>query len=183
MWFTENAWPPMIIAGIVAVIFLAMWNANRRNLHLILAVACLLLGVGFYYLERLIVTDGERLQEIVVNLCHDFRDKNPRVMEYVSDTHPEYKLMFATAMAMVNVHNDLRLSDFQTTLNEQGTEGTVHFRANASLTIAGAGDVGYQPARLVLKFQREKGGWKIIEIRRLNPLNGKDMGVLDQTPG
>jgi hypothetical protein len=173
----------MIIAAIVALIFLAMWNSNRRNLHLILAVACLLLAVGFYYLERIIVTDGERLQEIVVHLCQDFRDKNPRVSEYVSDTHPEYKVMFATAMAMVNVHNDLRLSDFQTKINEKGTEGTVHFRANASLTISGFGDVGYQPARLVLTFQREKDGWKIINIQRLNPLNGKDMGVLDQSAG
>jgi hypothetical protein len=183
MWFTENAWPPMIIAAVVALIFLGMWNSNRRNLHLILAVACLLLCVGFYFLERMIVTDGERLQAIVVNLCQDFREKKATVIDYVSNAHPEIKLKFAGALALVSVHDDMRLSDFQTEMTKDGTEGTVHFRANASLTVAGFGDVGYQPARIVLKFHREKGEWKIIEVRRLNPINGKEMDVLDQSAG
>lgn len=183
MWFTENAWPPMIIAAIVAIIFFVIWNANRRGLHLMLALVFAILCVGFYFLERAIVTDGERLQQEVVQLCEDFRDKKPGVSHYVSDAHPELKIMFEAASAMVSVGKDMRLSDFQTTLTKENTEGTVHFRANASINVVGVGDVGYQPARIILTFHREKGEWKIIQIRRLNPLNGKDMGVLDQSPG
>ena len=29
----------------------------------------------------------------------------------------------------------------------------------------------------------EKGEWKIIEVERLNPINGKRMGTLEQSPG
>ena len=59
MWFTENPWPPMLIAALAAVVFLMMWSGNRRGLHFVLAVACLLAAAGIYLLERLIVTDGE----------------------------------------------------------------------------------------------------------------------------
>lgn len=183
MWFSENPWPPMIIAAVLAAVFLLMWNANRRGLHLVLVAVFVLLGVGFYFLEQAIVTEGERLQQRVVQLCEDFRDKKPAVLDYVSDTAPQIKLQFASAMVMVTVGKDLRLSDFQTTMSKGNTEGTVHFRANASLNVVGIGDVGYQPARLILTFQREKGGWKITKVQRLNPLNGKEMDVLEQSAG
>jgi hypothetical protein len=183
MWFSENPWPPMIIAAILAAVFLLMWNANHRGLHLVVAALFALLCGGFYFLEQAIVTEGERLQQRVVQLCEDFRDKKPTVLEYVSDTAPQVKLQFASALVMVTVGKDLRLSDFQTALTKDNTEGTVHFRANASLNVVGVGDVGYSPARLILTFQREKGEWKIIKVQRLNPLNGKEMDVLEQSAG
>jgi hypothetical protein len=173
----------MIIAGVLAAIFLVLWNSNRRGLHLILALACILSCGGFYFLERSIVTDGERLQAMTVQLCEDFRDKKPGVINYVSDTRPDLKLMFASAMAMVTVDKDLRLTDFQSKTTDGGAKGTVHFRANATISIVGAGNVGYQPARLILMFQREKGEWKIIGVTRLNPINGDEMEVLKQSAG
>lgn len=183
MWFTENAWPPMIIAAGMALVFLVMWNGNRRGLHFILALVFAALCVGFYFLERAIVTDGERLQQHVVQLCEDFRTKKPGISNYVSDTRPDIKLMFETAKALVTVHSDLRLSDFQTTMTNGGEEGEVHFRANATIEITGAGNVGYQPARLILTFKREGKDWKIIQIKRLNPLNSKEMPILEQSAG
>lgn len=183
MWLTENPWPPIVISAGMALIFLAMWNANRRGLHFILAMTCVLLCGGFYLLERAIVTDGERLQAIVIKLVDDFRTKKAAISSYVSDTRPDIKLMFETAKAMVTIQSDLRLSDFQSAMSEGHEQGTVHFRANATLNVVGYGDVGYQPARLILTFQREKGEWKIIDIKRLHPINGKDMGILDQSAG
>lgn len=183
MWFTENPWPPIVIAAGMALVFLVLWNSNRRGLHLLLAVVCGLLGAGFYFVERAIVTDGERLQLIVVQLCEDFRDKKPNVSDRVSDSRPDIKLMFEAARAMVTIQSDLRLSDFQTTLSDGNSQGTVHFRANATINVVGYGDVGYQPARFILTFQREKEDWKIIKIKRLNPINGKELGLLEQVAG
>ena len=51
MWFTENAWPPMFLAGLSGLILLAEWNSNRRGRYLIAAAVCLLGSVGFYFLE------------------------------------------------------------------------------------------------------------------------------------
>ena len=103
MWFTENPWPPMLIAALAAVVFLMMWSSNRRGLHFVLAVACLLAAAGIYLLERLIVTDGERLQQRVVQLCFDFRDKKPEVVGYVSDSFPQLKDLFTEALAKRDV--------------------------------------------------------------------------------
>lgn len=183
MWFTENPWPPIVICGGMAVIFFFMWNANRRGLHLLLCLGCLALCGLWYVVERAIVTDGERLQAKVIQLCEDFRDKKPGVTDYVSDAHPDIKILFASASALVTVGNDLRMSDFQSTISNDGQQGTVHFRANATITIMGHGNVGYQPARLILTFQREKEDWKIIKVQRLNPINGNEMPALEQSAG
>ena len=181
MWLTENPWPPMIIAAIVALIYLGMWNSNRRGLHLVLALFFALLCGLIYPLERLIVTEGERLQQQVRQLCFDFRDKKD-VIHYVSDSRPDFKKLFEEAQAMIAVQKDLRLSDFETRMSDDGTRGTVHFRANATVVVFG-NEVGYQPARLILTLLREKGEWKIIDIERLNPLNGQRMETLSQSPG
>ena len=183
MWFTENAWPPMLIAGLAALVCFALWNSNRRGRHLVTALVCLLLCAGFYFLERAIVTEGERLQQLVVSLCDDFRNKRPATVNYFSDAAPELKVLVLSAMALVKIHEDLRLTDFSTNLTNQNSRGTVHFRANATLSVTGHGKVGHQPARIVLTFQREQGEWKIIEVERLHPLTGEKIETLAQDAG
>ena len=184
MWFTENAWPPMLIAGLAALVCLAMWNSNRRGIHLVAALGCLLLCAGLYFLERAIVTEGERLQQVVVSLCDDFRNKRvAETVNHFSNAAPELKVFVLAAMAMVDVQEDLRLTDFQTNLTNQNSRGTVHFRANATLAVPGQGDVGHYPARFILTFQREQGEWKIIEVERLHPLTGVKMQTLAREPG
>lgn len=183
MWFTENPWPPMLIAGLAALVCVALWNSGQRRVYLLLAAVCALLCGGFYYLERAIVTEGEKLQALTVKLCEDFQKKDATVVRYFSDTAPELKLLIMGAMAMVDVKDDLRLTDFQTNLTNENSRGTVHFRANATLAVQGVGDVGHQPARIVLTYQREKDEWKIIAVDRLNPLTGKKMDTLAKEPG
>lgn len=184
MWFTENAWPPMLIAGLAALVCLALWNSNRRGLHLAAALVCLLLCAGFYFLERAIVTEGERLQQIVVSLCNDFRGKKvAETTSHFSNAAFKEKALVLAAMAMAEVHDDLRLTDFQSNLMNQNSRGTVHFRANATISVVGQGNVGHYPARFVLTFQREQGEWKIIEVERLHPLTGEKMQMLAREPG
>ncbi|MEK6262886.1 MAG: hypothetical protein AABP62_30170 [Planctomycetota bacterium] len=179
MWFTENAWPPMLIAGLAALVCLALWNSNRRRRHLVAAFVCLLLCPGFYFLERAIVTEGERLQQVVVSLCDDFRNKRvAETVNYFSDAAPELKVQALSGMALITIDDDLRLTDFSTNLTNQNSRGTVHFRANATLSYIGQGNLGRAPARFVLTFRREKGEWKIIEVERLNPLTGERMQLL-----
>ena len=184
MWFTENAWPPMLIAGLATLVCLALWNSNRRGIHLIAALICLLLCAGFYFLERAIVTEGERLQQIVVSLCNDFRNKRvAETVNHFSNAAFKEKALVLAAMAIVDVREDLRLTDFSTNLTNQNSRGTVHFRANATLAMPSQGDVGHYPSRFVLTFQREQGEWKIIEVERLHPLTGEKMQMLAREAG
>ncbi len=182
MWFTENPWPPIVISALIALVFLGMWNSNRRGLHLVIALGFIGLCFVLYPLERSIITEGERVQLRVEQLCYDFRDKKD-IRGYVSDTREDLKTLFEEAGQLITIQSDLRLSDFSTRLLNEGQRATVHFRANATVRIRDAGDVGYQPARLILTLEREKGEWKIIEVERLNPINGKRMGTLEQSAG
>jgi len=183
VWFTDNPWPPIVIVGFVALIFLFLWNANRRGLHMLLALACVGLCFVIYFVERAIVTEREVLTQRVIQLCHDFRDKKPGLLDYISDTKPNLKDLMTQAMDTVTVQSDLRLSDFQTTVNAENTQGKCRFRANATINVIGMGDVGYQSVQVEFVFQREKGVWKIIEIRRFNPINGKEMDPMQRSEG
>jgi hypothetical protein len=184
VWFTENPWPPIVIAGLLALIFIVLWRSSGRGLHLMLAAALIVFCIGTYFAERAIVTEGERLQQRVVELCDAFRQKQrEKTLDYVSDSQPALKAIFAAALELVTIQSDFRLSDFQTTLTNENSRAQVHFRANATISVQGFGDVGYQPARLILTFQREKGDWKIIGVDRLNPITGKSMDVLQQSAG
>ena len=168
----------MLLAGLAALVFLGIWNSERRNLYLVLALVCLALTGGFYALERAIVTDGEKLQQQVVQLCDQFRKRDPATLDHFSPTAPELKSLCKTAMETVEVGNDLRLTDFHTTFTGQNSRANVHFRANATISVMGHS--GHHPFRCILGFQKEAGVWKIVDVQRLDPIKGGKMDVMEK---
>lgn len=183
MWFTEDPWPPVLICGLIALIGLGLWASSKRAIHLGLVALCALAAVACILIEQAIVTDAERIEEQVRTLCDQFRRKDAALLDQFSAQNPGLKAMAGTAMAMVTVNDDLSVTDFQTRVTNQGSRASCHFRANATISLAMLGNVGRQPARFELVFAREGDAWKIIEVKRLNPVNGKEMGVLDQSAG
>jgi hypothetical protein len=177
MWFTENPWPPMLIAAIAATVCLGIWNTERRNLYFFMALAFLAMTGGIYAVERAIVTEGERLQNSVMEMCDQFRRRDPRTLDHFSEQTPEWKDLCKSAMELVQIQNDLRLTDFATTITNNSSRARVHFRANATISALGA--TAYHPFRCVLTFQKEGGLWKIIQVERLDPLNGERMQVME----
>lgn len=176
MWFTENAWPPMLIAGFAAMIFVALWNKDRNSRFLGGAVVCLLLIFGFFILERSIVTEGERLQDDVVSLCDQFRRRQPETLSHFSENAADFREMCSKAMNIVEIDNDMRLTDFQTTFTSNRSRANVHFRANA--TISAMGFKGHHPLRCILTYQKEGGAWKIVDVQRLDPIKGDKMEIM-----
>lgn len=179
MWFTENPWPPMLLCGIGLLIGLGMWASSQRVLHLGISLLSLLLAGAIFFIEQAIVTPAEVVEQNVVRLCDEFRRKQPVALDYFSPTAPDLRQMAAGAMEMVTIGDDLSVTDFQTTITNQGSRAQCHFRANATISLAGAGNVGRQPARFLLTWAKEGADWKIISVKRLNPINGSDMGMLD----
>lgn len=176
MWFTENPWPPMLIAVFGALACLGLWNSNRRNLYFILAVSFLGMTCGIYAVERAIVTPGERLQQQVALMCDQFRRHDPKTLDHFSESASEWKAICQSAMDIVEIQDDLHLTDFHTTFMSSQSQADVHFRANA--TITALGNRAYHPFRCVLSFQKEGGEWKIINVKRLDPLNGEKIEVM-----
>jgi hypothetical protein len=176
MWFTENAWPPMLLAGLGAIVCFALWNSDRRSRYLLSGLVCLGLIGFFFALERAIVTDGERVQRQVAVLCDQFRRREPATLDQFSATAPELKALCKTAMETVEIGNDLRLTDFRTSFTNQNSRANVHFRANA--TISALGFSGHHPFRCILSYQKEGGEWKIVDVQRLDPIKGDKMEVM-----
>ncbi len=183
MWFTEDPWPPMLLCGIGGLIGLGLWANSRRVLPLSLAAFSLLCAGGIFALERAIITPAEQVEQQVLTLCHEFQRKQPAALDHFSATAPELRLMAEGAMNMVTIGDDLSITDFKTKVTNQGSRAECHFRANATISLASLGNARRQPARLVLFWAKEDGSWKIIGVKRLNPINGQEMGVMNPSAG
>jgi hypothetical protein len=176
MMFTENPWPPMLIAGLAALVFVALWNKDRNSRFLGGAVFCVLLIAGFFLFERAYVTQGEQLQADVALLCDQFRHRQPETLTHFSESAADFRELCNKAMNMVEIDNDLRLTDFHTTFTNNNSRANVHFRANA--TISAMGFKGHHPLRCILTYQKEGGTWKIVDVQRLDPIKGDRMEIM-----
>ena len=178
MWFTENPWPPMLMTGLCAVVCFWVWNSDRRYLYIVLGLVFLGLSGGIYAVERAIVTDGERLQGDVALLCDEFRRRDSRTLDHFSESAADLKALCKSAMEIVEIRDDLRLTDFRTTFTNENSRASVHFRANA--TIAAMGFSGHHPFRCNLGFRKEGGVWKITDLERLDPIKGDKIEPMAQ---
>lgn len=180
MWFTEDPWPPMVFCGLGALLAIGWWASSRRVAALAVSVGSLLLGGLIFVVEQAIVTPAEEVEQLVTELCWKFQRQEPQTLDYFSDSAPQLRLMCQLAMGMVTVDPDLRVSDFETQLTNENSRAICHFRANATISLVGAGNVGRQPARFRLTWGREGGEWKIVDVRRLNPIRDEEIGMLDR---
>lgn len=176
MWFTETPWPPILICSVLAVLLAAAWQATGRAAHLagIAALAGAVLAI--FLAERWIVTDAEEIEASVSGLTTAFQQKNlEQCLEYISPTAPLYRGMLTAAMNLVDVGEDLRITDLDVTMKAENSRGVSHFRANATVSVKGYGSQGRQPSRWQLTWQREEGRWRVIRIQRLDPITGEEL--------
>lgn len=181
MWPTENPWPAMIALVCVAVLFIGRYAARRKLPSLILAVLCLLLAGGCFVLDQLVVTPAELIAQNIYDLTAAFqRQDKQKTLSYFSPKARE-RVIIETALGQVKVQDDLRVSDVSVTFRAANSVAVSHFRANASVSVNMMGvnaDISYHPSRWELDWQREAGEWKIIQVHRLNPITGKEIGFL-----
>lgn len=181
MWPTENPWPAMIALVCVAIIFGARFFTRQNTSSLIGVVVCLLLAGGCYLLDQFVLTPGEQIIQNVYDLSAAVQRQDvPKALSYFSNQARERDLI-KLALRQVKVKDDLRISDTSVTFKGAGSVAVSHFRANASLTVDMVGvnaDISYHPSRWEVDWQREGNDWKIIQIHRLHPITGKEVGFL-----
>lgn len=181
MWFTENAWPPMLIAALVAVVCLVAWTRTGSVRNLLACVLCIAGVVGIYFAEQSIVTESERIEQLVGELADAvIAGNSDTAVSYISKQSPEIQLAVLGAMKMVTVDDDLSITDTSVDLLAQGSRAEVHFRANGTVSVAAAGFSNHYPSRWRVTWQREAGEWKIIKIARLNIIDGAEIGLLSK---
>lgn len=181
MWFIEDALTPAAILAAAGVFtILSGWSAGRGRIAAI-GFLMLVLGAASFGVDAMFLTERERLETELRQLCDDFRNKRAGTLDYFAT--PALKAMVTAAMALVTVEDDPRITDVRTEITNEGSRAQMHFRANATINVQGFGQAGYQPSRFRLTWSREPEGWKIINVTRLHPVQDKELGVLDRNAG
>lgn len=179
MWFTETPWPPIVICSVVAAVFLGLWQTSGRTRHFGIGIGILLVALLIYFLEKGIVTDGEKVEAAVHGLAEAVeRDDVEAALAHISQNAALERGQVKMGLNLIDVEGNLRISDMQVELFSENSRARSHFRANG--TIRYAGQPHYSPTRWVLTWQREGGDWKVTKIERLSPTGGQTIGTLDE---
>lgn len=178
MWPTENPWPLMILALVAGIACLIGWSQRRQNVLLLAAAACFLLAAGAWLLDLSVVTPREEIRADVYGIVRAFQRRDlERTVSYVSDSAKDLKLIIGTAYNLIEVHDDMRISDVQAELIAQNQRAKTRFRVNATVTH----ELGSQHVSSLweARWQREPGGWKMIDIVPFDPITGERVYWVD----
>ncbi len=174
MWITETAIPPMIICSVLAVILFIRWHLKRQTKYMAGCLLMLGLLVGFYFLELRIVTERERVETDLYGLVDAFQKKEAETtLSYFSQQAHGLRMLVQTALNLLTIEGELRITDIETELKAQDSIATTHFRANGAATFQGFS--GRHPTRWELTWQKIGGEWKVTKARRLNPITGEEL--------
>ena len=189
MWFTETAWPPIIMLGVVGVLLFLGWISQRRLGYLVGVFVCMGLCGVVWFVEQQIITEREivetrlydfattvqreSLQRGVANLI--LGGPEPETFKFISATANDVREFARQALDMVDIQEDVRISDVRTTLTNNQSRATTQFRATATVSVTAYGNVGRQPTRWELTWQRENGIWKVTRVTRLNFMSGEPL--------
>jgi hypothetical protein len=189
MWFTETPWPPVILLCVVGVLFFVGWLSQRKVVLLFGAIGCLALCGLVFVIEQQIVTEREKVEQQLLDFTAAFqRDslqqgvgnllfggREPECFRFISANAQEVRQLAAQALAIVDIADDVRISDVHTRLTNQESRAITQFRASATVTAGGYHSGGHQPTRWEVTWQREQGTWKIIHVTRLHFMTGQEL--------
>lgn len=179
MWFTETAWPPVLICLVAVVLLLAAWMKRQRVGYLVGIVVLVFVAGGLFVVEARIVTDAERLEADIVDWTAAFqREDVDGTLSYIAPQAAAIRAIALAAMDLVNVQDDLRITDVQITIKNEGTRAVSRFRANATVDVKGYGNQGRRPSYWEVTWQKQADQWKVIRVVRLNVVTGEPIGIL-----
>lgn len=174
MWFTEAAWPPIILCLALAAIAAGLWNAQRKGWMLALAGVLVAACPVIWVVERQIVTPAEEIELAVHDLAAAVRDGDvDTTVSYLSPQLPALQAAVRSAMAIADIGDDLRITDLSVRMTSADTRAISHFRANATIRAHAMQHEAHHPTRWELTWQRQEGNWKVVAIERLDPINGE----------
>lgn len=188
MWFTEDAWSPIILCTVIAAIFFIVFMTTQRARFLIALPLLLLAAVTIYFVEIAIVTNSEQVEKNLHDLVDTFVEEShqfgsgsatvpeqARCQSYFAETNTVDRTRVVAALMFVQVEGDIRVTDVKIQLTNQDTMAVTHFRANA--TFSAGSNTGHHPSRWEMTWQKQAGEWKITRTKMLNVVNGKEMPV------
>ncbi len=181
-WITENPWPLVVICGAVATFFLmqAMRSGAARSWGL--AVLFVVAAVGVYIVEQSIVTPAEEISAEVHELLAACKAGNAEeAVGFISNNNLLLKTAIGGGLAIVDIHDDVNISDLSVKMVAEDSRGISHFRANGTVSVRSASYERHVATRWEVTWQLEGEEWKIISIQRLNPITGEEMEMMKRS--
>lgn len=181
MWFTETPWPPIAILGLLGGVCLLTALQNQRSKWLVASCVCVVLGFAVWFIERVIVTPGERVEGSLLALVEAFqKNDEPGTLKYISPASPQLVMLVKVAIHLVDIDKDFRVTDVQIQTIANNTGATSHFRVNATPHMPTQGTPGRMPFRFNGQWRIEAGQWRLTEIEELDPITGKVLNRFDR---
>lgn len=174
MWFTETAWPPIIILSLagVACLLVAMQTQNAK--WLVALGLVVIAAVAVWFVEKSIVTPREQVENHLLSMIDAFQKNNEaQTVSYISPGSPGLVALAKLGIQVVDVDPGYRVTDVQIKTIANETAATSHFRFNATIRMPSQGNLGHQPLRFNGKWRIEAGQWRLTEIEELDPINGE----------
>ncbi len=183
MGFIEDAWSPIIGLLAVAVFFAGSWYARPRKAPLIGVLAALAACVAVWLVERQVVTPAEEVERDVMGMVDACQRGNiEETVAFISPQAVGWRAAVAAAMALVDVQDDVRVTDMRVQVRAGGTMAVSRFRANATVRTSGPIEyTGRHPSRWELTWQKVGDQWKVIEIRRLSVVGDRELQLLERS--
>lgn len=189
MWFTEDAWSPIIVCIVVALICGIAWSTTQRIKYLIAAIIILLGAVTIHFVEQAIVTPSEQVEQNLYDLVLTFARESRELggssnkplpdsiqcLRFFSVQDTVDRARVAAALLVADVDEDVRVTDVQIRMTNEDTRAITHFRANA--TVRAGSFSGHHASRWELTWQREGGEWKVTQTKMLNIINGSEQRI------
>jgi hypothetical protein len=192
MWFTETPWPPIMIFSAIAAGLAAAFVTTQQGRFLVGIVAMLVAALVTWLIEQNIVTESERVEQAVYDVAEAFQQGDvERTLSFFSTRSTitnleavaplQYSLRDVAryALQIVEVRGDLRITDVSVDL--KSGRATSRFRANGTFAVKDHGNVGHQPTRWDVVWQKEGTDWLIVKVDRLDPITGESMGYFDDS--
>ena len=174
-WITEDPWPGIILLAGVAGLFLILRVRASRWL----VPVCLGLAGGLYLLEQSIVTASEQIQDGLESLRLGFvNESQEEINRWISEGSPELRQLASDGLKLVKVSRGFHVQNVQVRLEEGEQRAVVELRGNGIVTIRQSDTPQHASTRWRTIWELESGRWQLVEVRRLNPVTGDEIGAL-----
>lgn len=125
---------------------------------------------GAWWLEGAVDTPGEKVVRSLNDFIVDYREG--RLADVQAAISSENAALAIAAAGLIQLYNyeDERVTDVSVEPVANGYEA--HFRLNADFVAANYGSVGRRPTRWLTTWVEEDDRWKLLGVKRLDPING-----------
>jgi hypothetical protein len=185
MWFTEDAWSPIILCIVAGAILFIAYVQTQRSKFLYPVPVLVVIIIALFFVEQAVTTDREkvngRLKELMVTLAEETQaaksgkiPQNIRCFDYFTEDNVIDRGLVRMAITRYAI-SDIRNPSVESELGDDKTTATTDFRANGTYSTNTAG--GHFATRWKLDWRKIGGDWKISKTTMLNVGNGEEMSV------